>query len=364
MGIDRREIGHFDFPLLALAAALVGIGLLSLYSGSYSATGRSAEYFGSQLFWLAVGTVAMMVAIVFDYRFTARIAYIIYGINIVLLALTHLIGFGEAEVGSNRWLDFGFFYLQPSDTMQLALVVALAKFFQEYGRPPPYSLAELKIPFVLIAIPFMLTAAEPDLGSALFFPLMGLSIVFVAGLDIRSLLGLAGITIVALPFAYFKLLTAYQQRRMLMFFNPEQPYQVRWSKVAIGSGRFWGKGFLGGTQTRGDYVPNAHNDFIFSVIGEEWGFVGCGFVLGLYFMFLFYGVGVATQAREKYGTLLAIGIVALFFWHIVINLGGVLGIMPVTGVTLPLISYGGTSLVTMMIGLGLLLNISMRRFVF
>ncbi len=368
MQIDRRLVSHFDWTLLGLALGLFFFGVLTIYSATYNLTegGRLAGLASRQLLWLGLSLVALIVAVAVDYHHIDRLAYPFYGAVLGLLLLVLFIG--SVGGGSQRWINLGFFALQPSEPAKLAIVLILAKMLQ-YDEPPGgYRLRDLWFPSLLVAPLVILTLIQPDLGTAIVLVLVFLSMVLMGGLRFRSLLCLAGTGLALLPIAW-PFLKPYQQRRIWTFLDPNLDplgagYHVIQSKIAIGSGRLFGKGFLNGTQNRLEFLPAQHTDFIFSVFAEEWGFFGCVFLLALYFALLAYSLRLVVRAKDRFGALLVFGMVVIFFWHVVINVAMVTGVLPVVGVPLPLLSYGGSALLSMMVAVGLIINVSMRRFTF
>ena len=365
--IDRRLASHFDWTLLAIAVALTLLGVLTIYSATYSVVEHRASGLGSkQLYWFLLGLVAMLGALSIDYHYLDRLAYPFYAGVLFLLALVLLVG--SMGGGSQRWLNLGFFALQPSELAKLAIVLALAKFFQ-YDEPfDGYYLRDLWAPFLFVAPLALLTLIQPDLGTAVILVLIFISILLVAGLRVRSFFYLVAAGVTFLPIVWH-FLKPYQRNRIWTFLNPDLDplgagYHVIQSKIAIGSGRLLGKGYLKGTQNRLDFLPAQHTDFAFSVFAEEWGLFGCLVLLGLYFVLVVVALRVVARAKDRLGALLAFGAVSIFFWQVVINTAMVTGLLPVVGIPLPLLSYGGSSMVSMMVAVGLLINVSMRRFTF
>jgi rod shape determining protein RodA len=314
---------------------------------------------------LLIGILAMFIAFSVDYRFIARHAYVIYGFSIALLIVVFFVG--TAVKGSQRWINLGGFSFQPSELMKLTLIPALARYFDEHRLTRPYRLRELAIPFLIVFLPFLIILRQPDLGTALMLLIIFASMVIFVGVRWKSVLLAASGLLILLPPAWF-FLKEYQKQRILTFLNPDQDplgtgYHILQSMIAIGSGGFFGKGFLKGSQTQLKFLPEQQTDFIFSVFAEEWGFLG-GLILVLIFLALIlWGVKIARHARDYTGMLIALGITMLIFWEVFINIGMVLGILPVVGIPLPFLSYGGSSLVVMMAAVGLLLNISVRRYI-
>jgi len=370
--MDRRLIQHFDLPLLGLTLLLMVAGLLTLFGATRTpGEGGLPPLVLRQAIFMALGLGIALVLTLVDYRVLMNAAYPVYGGLIALLLLVLVIG--QIGGGSQRWIEIGFVRLQPSEFGKVALVLMLARFLQDRVRPGGMGLADLFWCALLVVPAFGLIFFQPDLGTSLLFLILAGTVVVFAGLKrwilvTAIVLGLAVGPVVGYV-AYKYVLDEYQQDRVVTFLNPEEDphgkgYQTIQSRYAIGSGRFWGKGFGQGTQAQLRFLPEQHTDFIFSVYAEERGFVGSVVLLLLYLGWLALGLNVARRAKERFGTLLAFGLTAVLTWQVAINLGGVLGFMPVTGVTLPLMSYGGSSVLTVLICIGLLLNISMRRYMF
>lgn len=366
MRFDRRLISHFDWTLLLLIFAILGAGVLAVYSATFDGQQRLSPLAVRQLSWAVIGLVCMFVAFAVDYRRLERWVYVPYGISIVLLILVPV--FGSFGGGARRWINLGVFSLQPSELAKVTLLLVLARYYHRYAPPGGYRLPDLIYPALLAAIPAGLVLAEPNLGTTVILGLIFLTLTFASGLRLGSLLLVAVAGGGLLPFLW-QHMKPYQKQRVLSFLNPDQDplgagYHMIQSKITIGSGMLWGKGFLQGTQNRLDFLPEKHTDFVFAVVAEEWGFVGTVVLLALYGALMAKLLTIAWQARDRFGFCLAIGAVSVVFWQLLINLGMNLGILPVVGVPLPLLSYGGSSLLTVMMCLGLALNVSTRRSIF
>jgi rod shape determining protein RodA len=362
---DRRLITHFDWILLALVLAVAAIGIVNLY-GATSEWSVATPVYLKQSSWLVLGLCIAIGFCLFDYRHLGYLANILYGICVALLLLVLTIG--KTRMGATRWLDFGFFNFQPSELFKIVVIIVIARYLSEKGDLRGSGYRQLLPVFALLGVPLLLIAKQPDLGTALLSFFIAASMVLFSGVRRDALItfSLAGM---AAACAGWFFLHEYQKERIRTFLDPERDplgsgYHIIQSKIAIGSGGFFGKGFMQGTQAQLSFIPERHTDFAFSVFGEEWGFAGCLLLLTLYLLIIIWGIYVARSAGDRFGMLLAIGVTAMLFWHIMVNLGMVVGLMPVVGVPLPLFSYGGTSMVTTMIGVGLLLNVSMRRFMF
>jgi rod shape determining protein RodA len=309
----------------------------------------------------------MMIIFAFiDYHYYADFAYIVYAVSFFLLL--GVWGYGIFTSGAQRWIKIGPLSFQPSEFAKIALIIALAKFFQQPVNRSGYRLRDLIFPFILLILPVVLILKQPNLGTAIILVLVFFSIIIFVKIRWSSLLLLVISGASLLPFIW-RFLKEYQRRRIITFFKPDldplgMGYHLIQSKIAVGSGGIIGKGFMKGTQAKLGFLPEQQTDFIFSAFAEEWGLIGSIFVLGLYFVLIVWGLRIVIQAKDRFGAILSLGVVAMFFWHIFINIGMVLGMMPVVGIPLPLMSYGGSFLISNLIGIGLLLNVSMRRFLF
>lgn len=365
--LDRRLIQNFDWVLLVLLLMLAGISILNLYSATYPVREMGGrEIFMKQIYWFLMGFAVLLLSTTFNYYALERLAYPAYFLTVALLVL--VLFSGKVISGSQRWLSLGPVSFQPSEMAKIVMVLVLAKFFSQRGDRPEYRLRDLWQPFLLTAIPCALILKEPDLGTGLFLGLIAVSMILVAKVNWKSLAILAGTFCTAAPLLWLGL-KDYQQRRVLSFLRPDMDplgagYHINQSKIAIGSGELWGKGFLKGTQTRLHFLPEQHTDFAFSVLAEEWGLAGSIVLLLIYLLIILWGINIARNSKDRFGAMVAVGIVAIVFWQVVINIGMVTGLLPVVGIPLLLFSYGGTSIVTSMAAIGLLMNISMRRFMF
>jgi rod shape determining protein RodA len=364
--IDRRLIVHFDWPLLAIVLLIVAAGITTVLSATHSPARAMSPSTIRQLVWAGIGLVAMVASLSFDYRRLESWAYVIYAGALCLLVMVPVLG--AVGGGSRRWLTFGPVSVQPSEFIKLALVIALARWFHRLAGDQALPLRALIVPGALIAPAALLILKQPDLGTALVLIATAGSLVLLAGFRIRYVL-IAALAAAPLMPVVWNHLKPYQRQRLVTFLDPMADplgsgYHILQSEIAIGSGQVWGKGFLHGTQSKLNFLPEQHTDFIFSVFAEEWGFVGCVALLTLYLALLIRCFVVATRAKDAFGTLLAFGVTATVFWQVLINLGMATGSLPVVGITLPFFSYGGSSLLALMIGIGLLMNVSMRRFTF
>ncbi|MCA9669262.1 MAG: rod shape-determining protein RodA [Myxococcales bacterium] len=352
---------HFDWPLFLCVLMLSVIGVVNLHSATAS---TEMTLVRKQLFWIGFGLVAFFVMALIDYRAMARFAYPLYGVGLVMLALVLVIG--KSINQSQRWLQVGFIGLQPSELMKVLLVIALAKYLNDDPVVEGRKLKDIAIPFLVVGLPVGLVLKQPDLGTALIIFLIFLSVMMLTRLKLRSILMIVAVAALSLPLSWAYLLKDYQKQRIYTFLNPAADpvgagWQARQSLFAIGSGGFSGKGYMQGTQNQLHFLPERWTDFPFAVWGEEWGFLGSVVMLAIYLFFILWAVKIGTQARDRFGAVICVGVASLFFWHAVISIGMVTGLAPVVGVTLPLVSYGGSSVVTMMMAAGLLMNVSIRK---
>jgi rod shape determining protein RodA len=364
----RKYWEDFHWPLAAVVMALLIVGLVNLYSAVYFwGEGGSTALFWSQLTWSVVGLLLMVFVIMSDYRIFHRAAIPFYIVVCILLLLALVLG-GVVR-GTHGWLRLGPVSLQPTEFAKIAYILIAARFFADHPNPEGYSLVDLWKPGISMLIPFSLIVLQGDLGSSLFFILIFVSMSLFAKVKWKTLVVCVLVGIFAAGAVYAFGLKQYQRNRIFNFFNPEADirgsgYHLVQSKIAVGSGKLFGKGYLKGNINKLRYLPERHTDFIFPVFAEEWGFAGAIIVLALYAALLMMGIEIGQKARDRFGSFVAIGVVSLLFWQVAINLGGVLGLMPLTGVTLPLMSYGGSSMVAILASLGLLFSIHQRKFMF
>ncbi len=364
LGIDRRTIQNFDWMLLALVAGLVGIGLINLVSATSGGEAISDEV-RRQLVSLGFGTAALVIVVAIDYRHFERMALPIFAVAMLVLGATLV--FAPVTRGSQSWLFGG--RVQPSEFARVALILALARSFQRNPAGEIRRLRDLAVPATITLIPVILIALQRDMGVALLTLLTASTYFAFVRIPWRAWLGVVAIALVALATLWMFVFEPYQRGRILDLVDPSRDplasgYQAIQSRIAVGSGGLLGAGYGQGTQTQLRFLPTQHTDFAFSVLAEEWGFVGSTLVLGLYLMLLIWGLLVARSSKDSFGAMLAVGVVGALFWPVVLNIGMVLGLAPVIGVPLPLFSYGGSALVATLIALGVLLNVSMRRYVF
>lgn len=378
--IEKRMFPHVPWPLLGVTAVVAALGVWNLSS----AARPPSQIWVTQSVYLGIGLVTLVVVAAVDLRFVQRMVVPIYVVNV--LALIALRFIGHKAKGAESWFVLGPIRVQPAEFMKIAVLLMLAKYFHDSYRPTDdrYSLTRLLPACAVMGLPFVLVLLQPDLGTALMIFLSSLTVVLFArpktwilvALGVALLGGSAviwndyirdptgsGFTLVR------KHLKKHQSQRISGWLDPESDlrgsnYHAAQSRIAVGSGGLTGKGWREGTQTALSFLPEQHTDFIFSVWAEEHGFLACFLLIALYGLFIALTLGVAFTARDRFGAFLAVGIAALIFWHVMENIGMVVGLLPVTGITLPLMSYGGSSIVSVMIMIGLLVNVSMRRHMF
>ena len=394
---------HLDIGLLLAICLCIGVGITAIYSASYNwDLDLAGSIYEKQIIWALLGVTVMVITLVIPLKLFYALAYVLYGLTIALLILV-------LELGDRRWFNIGPIHIQPSELAKITTVLVLARFLAYRNRDLTHTRAYIP-PLLFVLVPILLVFKQPDLGTALVFSILILPMFFWAGarpvhlfflispaltlicafhpwmlvvmvllligtlfferprLFTASILLLVNLSVAIIaPYMWENKLHDYQKRRILTFLDPNMDklgagYQVIQSKIAIGSGGLKGKGFLEGTQTKLAFLPEQHTDFIFSVICEEFGFIGAFFVLALFIFILWRALSIATQAKSRFSSLTAIGLATILLFHIFVNIGMTVGLMPVTGLPLPFLSYGGSTLITNMILVGLLLNIYANRY--
>jgi rod shape determining protein RodA len=368
LAVDRRAAQNFDWVLVGLTLTLLVVGLANLISATHTGEGGliSPEV-RRQLTSLGVGMLALVLTVAVDYRHLLRLAPLIYVGSLLLVASTLFLA--PVYRGSQSWLVYGSFSVQPAEFAKIGLVVALSRFLHRNPPDEGNSLLGLVKPATIVGLPVVLILLQRDEGVALLTLLIGTTYLPFLYVPARLWLGFGAAVLAGLPALWAFALEPHHQRRILDFLDPGRDplasgYQAIQSRIAIGSGGITGAGYMEGSQTQLNFLPTQHTDFAFSVLAEEWGFLGSCAVLGLYAALLLWGLYIARNSKESFGAYIAVGIVGTLFWPAVINVGMVLGLAPVIGVPLPFLSFGGSALVAALIGVGLLLNVSMRRYVF
>lgn len=364
--IDRRVVEHFDWGLLLITLTLCGLGLVALYSALYAGTDMSMRpLFVKQLVWLGGGFGIMAITFCVDPKEFERWTPGIYIGCLILLVAVLLVG--RVVGGSRRWLVLGSFTLQPSEPAKIGVILMLARHYARNATTRGLGFRELIQPAAIVMFPFLLIYLQPDLGTGLLIVMIAGVMTLFVKIERRTLMAMVGAGLGLAVAAWLFFLKAYQKERVLTFLNPDRDplgsgYHIIQSKIAIGSGMLTGKGFLQGTQNTLSFLPERHTDFILSVLAEEWGFLGTMVLVLLYGTLFLWGLNIAHKSRNTFGTITTVGVTAMLFWEAFINMGMVMGLMPVVGVPLPLVSYGGSSVVTSLVAIGLLMGVSMRRF--
>lgn len=366
---ERTLLKRIEWNFVFVILALNLVGLINLYSATHGPhTVDVASLFINQIVWLIVGWTIFFVATFFDYSIVSRIAYVVYFLN--LGAILYVTFFGKVALGAQRWIDFGFFRYQPSETMKLCLIMVMAKILSRrsvHGRGMGFK--ELFWPLLILGVPFGLVVEQPDLGTAMMLCAIGGTMILFCKVRKSILFSIALAGIIALPIAWKYGLRDYQRARVLTFLSPNNDprgsgYNSIQSRIAVGSGKILGKGYMKGTQSQLEFLPERHTDFIYSVLSEEHGFVGSVATLGLFILLFVICIRIASSAREKFGALLTVGVMCYIFWHMFVNVGMVIGLLPIVGVPLPLLSYGGSSMLTTMAGMGIISSVAYRRYLF
>jgi rod shape determining protein RodA len=357
---SKQHFSALSYLLILLLLLVCSIGIFMLYDASNA---HLKPWASAQLVHLGIGFALMLLVAFTPLKFWLKYAYILYGLVLLLLILVDVMG--HIGMGAQRWLNLYYIKLQPSELMRITLVLALACYFHRQSFDEVNRFSYLLLPLGLIFLPTLFVLRQPDLGTSLLLVMSGAIILFLAGIHIKYFIGTAVLACGAIP-ALWPFLHAYQKKRVLVFLNPELDpygagYHILQSKIALGSGSLWGKGFLKGTQSHLNFLPEKQTDFIFTLYAEEFGFVGALFLLGLFLAILLICIIIALKSHNIFARLVTAGITSTFFLYIFINTAMVMGLVPVVGVPLPLVSYGGTALVTLLIGFGFILNADINR---
>jgi len=358
---DRRLIKNFGWLILFLSLLFSAFGLINLYSASYH-TGLGS--FKKQLIWVAIGFITMLIITFMNSNVLKRYTMHIFVISLLILIFVFI--FGREVSGSRSWIAFGPISIQPSEFVKISLILIIARFYSNDFEDGPFSLKDLLKPIFFTIMIFCLILLQPDLGTALIIILLSGTMLLFMGIKRKSLLIIFSILILVSIPAWSFFLKDYQKERILTFADPSvdplgMGYNSIQSQIAVGSGKLIGKGYLSGTQSQLRFIPAQQTDFAFSVLAEEWGFLGSAIMLLVYFLLILTILDTASSSKDKFSMLVALGIAALFFWHTLINVGMVLGLLPVIGVPLYLFSYGGSSVLTAFIAIGIVLGIKMRQ---
>ena len=359
-----QKLLQVNWGLVLLISLTASVGFGMLYS---AANGDVVPWAARQMMRFGAGLVIMIIVAVSNIHFWLRYSYIIYFVSLSLLVVVEL--FGSIGMGAQRWIDLGFMSLQPSELMKISVILALARYFYASRMEDVERLTYLIFPLILVAAPMAMIIRQPDLGTALILMASSVAVFFLAGVRLWIFVTAGFAAIGAIVPVWHLVLLDYQKARLLTYLRPEQDplgsgYHVMQSKIALGSGGIFGKGFLGGSQSHLSFLPEKHTDFIFTMLAEEFGMVGCLALMGLYALLLIYGFAISLRCRHHFGRLMGMGIMTMFFLNFFVNVAMVMGLLPVVGMPLPLVSYGGSAMLTLMFGFGLLLNIYVLRDVY
>lgn len=367
--IDKRLFKNFDWITFSVIVLLSVIGIITIYSATRPplGTGVHPDFYLKQILWLLISIAALFVVVTFDYAWLNRFSYILYGAGMVLLIIVLIAG--KTSMGAQRWISLGPLAFQPSEFFRVLFIVGFSSYLAGIGKNLDYKIS-LRSLFIFAIIPLALVVKQPDLGTAILLMSLFVTLIIAKGVSRKIVALVLIIGLISIPFVghiFWEGLKDYQKSRLIAFMDPEVDpagigYHINQSKISIGSGGVFGKGYLKGTQGPLRFLPEKHTDFIFSVFAEEWGFVGSILLIGIYLILFLRGLDTATRAKDEFGRLLAVGITAMFFVYFLVNIGMTLGMMPVVGVPLPFFSYGGTSLLSNFIAAGILISVRTRRF--
>jgi rod shape determining protein RodA len=366
--IDRRLIKNFDWLTLGVTLLITVIGILTIYSATRPlAEEEHSAFYIKQAIWLVLSLISLFFIVSFDYIWLSRFAIVFYILGILLLIAVFISG--RTGMGAQRWLSIGPLSFQPSEFFKLTYIIMLSHYLSMI-KPPLDTYSLLRTFFVITFIPFVLLIKQPDLGTGVIVIALFIALIFARGLYKKVAVLFIIISLISLPFLgniFWEGLKDYQKSRLVAFIEPESDptgigYHLTQSKITVGSGQFFGKGYMQGTQGPFRFLPEKHTDFIFAVFAEEWGFFGSLILLLLYLILILRGLDTVRKAKDDFGRLLALGITAMFFIYFFVNVGMTLGLMPVVGIPLPFMSYGGTALLSNMIAIGILISIRTRRF--
>ena len=360
------RLRYMDHLLNLVVLILITLSVFFVYSAAFDKSeGISKAFYQRQLIWGAIGFLFFLILFSLDYRRLLHFSFLIYGFGVLFLLLVLFVG--TTKLGAQRWLNLGGFAFQPSEFSKLSLILGLTSYLSLFAERR-FRFRHFIGALVIVGIPMLLILKQPDLGTALIYVPIFLVMLYVANVPLRYLVSLVVCGAAIAPL-FWSFLREYQKNRLLVFIDPDRDplgagYNLIQSKIAVGSGGIWGKGWLEGTQNQLNFLPERHTDFIFSVIGEEFGFLGSVLILFLFFILIAGALNIADKAKDQPGQVMAAGIAAFFIAHVFINIGMTIGIMPITGLPLPFVSYGGTSLIAVLSALALLQNIYSRRFYF
>ncbi len=362
----EKGIGkNFDYILLGITIVLSMVGVVAIYSANLQSESHYLHgLYLRQLVWIAISLAGMMLVTFINYQHIERFVYPLFALGLGMLALVDVMG--RVIGGSQRWISFAGFNFQPSELVKLLVIIVVARILVDTEKTGGLGIPDLIKPGLVIAVPFVMVARQPDLSTAGIFFIIFAGIAYFNGIKKATIVRLSALVTLVAPIGWY-LMKPYQKKRILSMLNPEEDpmgrgYHIIQSKIAIGSGGVWGKGLFAGTQSKLNFLPEKHTDFIFSVVAEEIGFIGSLILLFLFLFLILRIIDTALNARDKFGSLVCAGVVVMISFNVVYNIGMTLGLFPITGIPLPFLSYGGSSLLTNFMAIGLVLNISMRRF--
>ena len=357
----QERFGQISWTLVVMIMILGAVGLAMLYS---AAGGDMDPWATRQMIRLVIGFAALLVVALIDLRVWMQYAYVIYGVTLALLVGVEIAG--KIGMGAQRWIDLRFFLLQPSEVMKVSLMLALARYFHSVSYENLGRITYVLVPTLMVAAPVALVLRQPDLGTAGMLAVGGVAMFFIAGVRIWKFVVGGVLGLAAIPLAWRFVLLGYQRQRILTFINPDSDptaagYHILQSKIALGSGGLTGKGFIQGSQSQLNYLPEKQTDFIFTMLAEEFGLLGGLALIALYTAIMGYGFAIALRSRNHFGRLVALGLTTTIFLYVFINIAMVMGVVPVVGVPLPLVSYGGTAMMTVMVAFGLIMCVYVHR---
>lgn len=361
--VDRKLIRNIDIIIVITAILLIITGIVGIASATQVGAGGTSKFITVQSLAFIIGILAVLLLLLIDYNSFGDLQIAIYIIDILLLLSVFV--FAREVKGAKSWIDLGPVNFQPSELVKIGFILTFAKYLEKH-KDRLNNLTDLAISLAYILLPIALILLQNDTGTMLVFLFIAAIMYFAAGLNYKYIVGAVVAFISSLPLLWFFVLKDYQKNRILVFLNPEldprgSGYHVIQSKTAIGAGRIWGEGLFNGTMNNNGFIPERHTDFIFSVLGEELGFIGAILVVILFAVLLLRCMHIAKLAKDTYGMLICVGVTAMYLFHVLENIGMTIGIMPVTGIPLPFVSYGGSSLITNMLALGMVINVGMRR---
>lgn len=364
---DAHWYSKLNLQFLSIIGLITFIALINFYSITHTASPPMVFVFWKQFLWIALGFLIFFILSVIDYQFFCRFSYFFYTINI--LALVAVLFVGQTSHGAQRWFDFGGFSYQPSETMKVALICVLASIFSKKPTQYVYGFRQIIGAVLLTALPMALIVYQPDLGTALLIGIQGATVALFLRMSRNLWITFFTLFIILIPTLWTFVLKDYQKTRVLMFMSADKDphgagYNTIQSKIAIGSGQMFGKGFKQGTQAQLEFLPERHTDFVFSVLSEEHGFAGSLFTVAIFLILILKIFQIASESRDKVGSYLCFGALSIIFWHTIVNINMAIGLLPIVGVPLPILSYGGSNTITTFITLGLVSSVSIRRYLY